>query len=246
MSDASAADDDTTTDAAEAEAPDVGDERADSNPTAEPDEQAEAEVADAQAESADVADEAETGDAGTETDGAAEADAAAADEGAADAPEPERAHGVAVTRPRGETVLHPTREEYVDLVQRLRDDEGYWSCVDLCAVDYLGHPGRELPPGVSAERFEVALVVRNHQTRDRIRIRVQVPADDPRLPSVFGVHPGVENSEREIWDMFGIVVDGHPDPTRILMPDEWEGHPLRKDDAPARVPVQFKAPTSAR
>ena len=78
----------------------------------------------------------------------------------------------------------------------------------------------------------------------RIRARVQVPEDDPTLPSITDIYPGAENMEREIYDMFGIAFQGHPDLTRILMPDEWQGHPLRRDYAVGQVPVQFKGAPS--
>lgn len=161
-------------------------------------------------------------------------------------PEPELLHGAPVSWSRGQAVLHPSREDYVALVRRLRE-QGFWSCVDLCGVDYLGFTGtRELPPGTRPERFEVVVVLVNHTDRTRLRLRVQVPADDPTLRSLFEVHPGVENPEREVYDMFGISFEGHPDLSRILMPDEWEGHPLRKDYDVGRIPVQFKGVSSAR
>ena len=75
-----------------------------------------------------------------------------------------------------------------------------------------------------------------------MRLRVQVPEDDPVVPSLFDLYPGTEAMEREVFDLFGIRFDGHPDLTRILMPEDWEGHPLRKDYAVGRIPVQFKAP----
>jgi len=74
-----------------------------------------------------------------------------------------------------------------------------------------------------------------------VRLRVQVPEEDPRLPTLFDLFPGAENPEREVFDMFGIAFDGHPDMTRILMPEDWDGHPLRKDYATGIVPVRFKA-----
>lgn len=162
------------------------------------------------------------------------------------APAPELLHGVPVTRPRGDVVLHPTRDEYRPLVERLRG-EGYWVCVDLCGVDYLGYAAdRGLPPGLSPERFEVVVNLLSHTERTRVRLRVQVPESDPVLATVSDVHPGVHNHERETWDMFGIRFEGHPDPSRILMPDDWEGHPLRKDYSVGRIPVQFKDAPSAR
>jgi NADH-quinone oxidoreductase subunit C len=69
---------------------------------------------------------------------------------------------------------------------------------------------------------------------------VQVPESDPTLATLFDIYPGTEAMEREVFDLMGIQFNGHPDLTRILMPEDWEGHPLRKDFASGRVPVQFK------
>jgi len=140
---------------------------------------------------------------------------------------------------RGQLVVHPSRESYVAVVDALRR-AGFALCSDLCAVDYLRHLDREVLPGVEPERFEVVVNLTSITRAERLRIRVQVPERDPRLPTLFGVYPGTEAMEREAYDMFGIVFDGHPDMTRILMPDDWEGHPLRKDYSVGRVPVQFK------
>jgi NADH-quinone oxidoreductase subunit C len=162
------------------------------------------------------------------------------------APEAETMHGVAVTRPRGDTVLHPTREQYVGVVEALVD-EGYLMCVDLTAADYLTHPGRtDLPTGIEPQRFELVVGLINHQTRQRVRLRIQIPADDPTAPSLYEIHPGTEALEREVFDLFGITFDGHPDLTRILMPETWEGHPLRRDYAQGRIPVQFKGAPGPR
>jgi NADH-quinone oxidoreductase subunit C len=162
-------------------------------------------------------------------------------------PEPETRNGVLVTRSRGQVVLHPSREQLVDLVRDLRDDDGFRVCTDVTAVDYLAYAAdRGLPPGVEAQRYEVVVGLLSHESRERLRLRVQVPADDPTCPSLFDVHPGVEALEREVFDMFGIRFDGHPDLTRILMPEDWEGYPLRKDYPVGAIPVQFKGVTDAR
>ena len=133
----------------------------------------------------------------------------------------------------------PHRETYAEMVRAFRD-AGFETCSDLCAVDYLTHPGRTLPEGVKAERFEVVVNLLSLSMRQRVRIRVQVPENDPVVPTLTDIYSGTEAMEREAFDMVGIIFEGHPDLTRILMPDDWEGHPLRKDYGVGRVPVQFK------
>jgi NADH-quinone oxidoreductase subunit C len=139
----------------------------------------------------------------------------------------------------------PTRAQYFDLVAALRDD-GFEMCADLCAVDYLTHASRALPDGVVGERFEVVVNLLSLSRKQRARIRVQVPERDPEVASLFDIYPGTEAMEREAFDMFGVLFSNHPDLTRILMPEEWEGHPLRKDYDVGRVPVQFKAAPGPR
>ncbi len=148
-------------------------------------------------------------------------------------------HGCPVTESRGQEVIHPTREQYLDVVKALAD-EGYTMALDVCGVDYLQYMGRPLPDGIVPERFEVVVQLLDIGNRRRTRVRVQVPESDPVIPSLFDLHPGVEAPERETYDMFGIEFEGHPDLTRILMPEDWEGHPLRKDYAVGQIPVQFK------
>lgn len=160
------------------------------------------------------------------------------------APEPELLHGILVEERFGQQVAFPTRDELVDLVAALRED-GYLMCLDVTAVDYLTNPRNDLPEGIDAGRFEVVVTLISHADRNRIRLRVQVPEDDPAVPSLFEIHPGTEAMEREVFDMFGIRFDGHPDLTRILMPEDWVGHPLRKDYGVGEIPVKFKA-TSER
>jgi NADH-quinone oxidoreductase subunit C len=162
-------------------------------------------------------------------------------------PEPETRGGVLVTRSRGQVVLHPSREQLVDLVRDFRDDEGFRVCTDLTAVDYVAYAAdRDLPPGIEPQRYEVVVGLLSHEGRERLRLRVQVPAGDPTCPSLFDVHPGTEALEREVFDMFGIRFDGHPDLSRILMPEDWEGYPLRKDYPVGAIPVQFKGVADAR
>lgn len=139
----------------------------------------------------------------------------------------------------GQVVIHPTREQYVKVMKALADD-GFTMCIDLTAVDYLNHMSRVVPNSVPAERFEVVVNLLDMKSRRRIRLRVQVPESDPQVESMFDLYPGTEAMEREVFDMFGITFSGHPDPTRILMPEDWVGHPLRKDYEVGKIPVQFK------
>lgn len=166
-------------------------------------------------------------------------------EEAAAAPPAETMFGAPVTRSREQVVLHPDRGSYPALLRSLHED-GFHTAVDLCGVDYLTHPGRALPEGIVAERFEVVVNLINHRTRSRVRLRVQVPEDDATLASATGLYPGLDAPEREAFDMFGIAFEGHPDLTRILMPEDWVGHPLRKDYDVGRIPVQFKGTPAVR
>jgi len=142
-------------------------------------------------------------------------------------------------------VCFPTREQYLDLVAAFKSD-GFEMCVDLCGVDYLTHPGRALPEGLVGERFEVVVNLLSLSKRQRVRIRVQANDERPEVASLFDLYVGTEAMEREAFDLFGILFDGHPDLTRILMPEDWEGHPLRKDYGVGRVPVQFKSAPGPR
>ena len=160
---------------------------------------------------------------------------------AAEAPtEPPTLYGALRADTHGQVVVHTTRDQYVKVVKGALDD-GYEMCVDLTAVDYLAHPGRAVPAGVTAERFEVVANLLSLTAKARLRIRVQVPGDDPSIATLFDLYPGTEALEREVYDMFGITFTDHPDLTRILMPEDWEGHPLRKDYEIGHIPVQFSA-----
>ncbi len=130
----------------------------------------------------------------------------------------------------GDPVVRVPPEQLVPFLEAAKAS-GMASFVDLCAVDYLARP---------RGRFEVVVMVLSMEHRLRLRILVAVPGDDPRLPSITSVFPGANFYEREAYDLFGIRFDGHPDLTRILLPDEWVGYPLRKDYPPDTIPVQFK------
>ena len=142
-------------------------------------------------------------------------------------------------------VRHVARDGYHDLIASLRG-EGFDLCIDVTAVDYLTYAHRALPDDVQGERFEVVVNLLSLTTKQRVRVRCQVPADDTVLPTITDLYAGADAPEREVFDMFGIVFDGHPDLSRILMPEDWEGHPLRKDYSVGTIPVAFKAAPGPR
>jgi NADH-quinone oxidoreductase subunit C len=143
-------------------------------------------------------------------------------------------------------VVYVDRGTWADAARHLRDEERFTQCVDITAVDHLSDVDRWLPDGVTGERFEVVANYLSHPRNRRVRVIAQVPTDDPQISSIVDVYPGVDFAEREVYDLMGIEFLGHPDLARILMPDDWVGHPLRKDDAPAAVPVTFKGDPSPR
>jgi NADH-quinone oxidoreductase subunit C len=169
-----------------------------------------------------------------------------APEGAATVAEPEVLHGCPLSSSRGQRVLHVGRDRYLAVLKALLTD-GFHLCTDLTATDYLtAQARRTLPSGVEPERYEVVLNLIDLAAGQRLRVRVQVPAADPQVPSAFDLWPGTEAMEREVFDMFGIRFTGHPDLSRILMPEDWVGHPLRKDYDIGRIPVQFKGAPEGR
>ncbi len=140
-----------------------------------------------------------------------------------------------------------SKTDYLKTLTALRS-EGFEMCADLTAVDYLTHPGRTLAPEVASqitlERFELVVNLLSLSQRRRVRLRVQLSESDPSIDSAFDLYPGTEAMEREVFDMFGITFNGHPDLTRILMPEDWIGFPLRKDYSQGSIPVQFKGAAS--
>ena len=140
---------------------------------------------------------------------------------------------------RDQRVVHCSRADYVATVRALLADT-FTMCADLTAVDYLTYAAdRSLPDDVTVERFEVVVNLLSIERRERVRVRVQVPAADTTIATLFDMYPGSEAMEREVYDMFGIVFTDHPDLTRILMPEDWDGFPLRKDYDQGAIPVQF-------
>jgi NADH-quinone oxidoreductase subunit C len=134
---------------------------------------------------------------------------------------------------RGELTLHIKAERIAEVCQVMRDDPAlrFELCSSVSAVDYLGTDPR---------RLHTVYQLTSMTYRRRVRLETAVTAEDPHQPSVTGVYPTADWQEREAYDMFGIVYDGHPGLTRILMPDDWEGHPQRKDYPLGGVPVEYK------
>jgi NADH:ubiquinone oxidoreductase subunit C len=140
----------------------------------------------------------------------------------------------------GQSVVYVDRLQWHDVARFLRDEERFTQCVDLTAVDHLLDVERVVPVGVAAERFEVVANFLSHPRNRRIRAICEIAAAEPRVDSLVDLYPSVAFAEREVFDLFGVTFAGHDDLARILMPDDWIGHPLRKDDAPSHVPVTFK------
>jgi NADH-quinone oxidoreductase subunit C len=151
-----------------------------------------------------------------------------------------RFEGAVFHESHGQPVVYLDRSQWVDAVTFLRDEEQFTMLLDVTAVDHLVDVERISIPGVAPERFEVVAHLISHPRNRRIRLITEVPAAETVVGSLATTFASAVNAEREVYDMFGITFEGHPELTRILMPDDWSGHPLRKDDAPSRVPVTFK------
>ena len=121
-------------------------------------------------------------------------------------------------------------DQYFKTVEDYKKD-GYEMMIDLTAVDWY----RKKEP-----RFEVIINLLSVSKNSRLIINVAVPDEDLKIPSICEIYPGANFYEREVFDMFGIEFENHPELTRILMPDDWTGNPLRKDYGSGRIPVQFK------
>ena len=134
----------------------------------------------------------------------------------------------------GDEWITVAREHARETLTRLKG-EGYESYVFMTCVDHLATPVLVKPP----ERFELVYQLRNMRTHHELRVRVFVPEGDATVQSVHDIYAPANWDERETWDMFGIVFEGHPDLLRILMPDDWVGHPLRRDYPVGGEPVDF-------
>jgi NADH-quinone oxidoreductase subunit C len=138
---------------------------------------------------------------------------------------------------RGELTLHVKREAIAEICKVLRDDPSlrFEMCSGVSGVDYLDDP--------TGRRLHAVYHLLSMTFRRRLRLEVSVTVEDPHIPSVTSVYPTANWHERETWDFFGIVFDGHPALTRIEMPDDWPGHPQRKDYPLGGVPVEYKGAT---
>ncbi|MBK6872106.1 MAG: NADH-quinone oxidoreductase subunit C [Kineosporiaceae bacterium] len=148
----------------------------------------------------------------------------------------EQAAGQAVEKvivDRDELSLHVRREHLLAVLAALRDDPDlrFEMCVSVSGVHYPHDVGRELH-GL----YHLLSITHNR----RVRLEVTCPDADPHLPSAVDLYPTADWHEREVWDFFGIIFDGHPALTRIEMPDDWPGHPQRKDYPLGGIPVEYK------
>ncbi|WP_296137918.1 NADH-quinone oxidoreductase subunit C [uncultured Tessaracoccus sp.] len=137
---------------------------------------------------------------------------------------------------RGELTIYVPRERLPEVVRRFRDDAElrFEVCVSVSGVHYPQDAGAELHAV-----YHLLSITHNR----RVRLEVTCPDEDPHIPSVVATYPHTDYHERETWDMFGIIFDGHPALTRILMPDDWHGHPQRKDYPLGGIDVEYKGAT---
>jgi NADH-quinone oxidoreductase subunit C len=153
---------------------------------------------------------------------------------------PQTAQGVSkVVVYRDEMTLHVRREHLIGIVKTLRNDPSlrFELCSSVSGVDYYN------PNDAATNRLHAVYHLTSMTYRWRVRLEVAVSVDDPHVPSVTRLYPTADWQEREAWDMFGIIFDGHPALTRVLMPDDWDGHPQRKDYPLGGIPVQYKGAT---
>ncbi|MCE3552469.1 NADH-quinone oxidoreductase subunit C [Pseudonocardia sp. RS11V-5] len=142
-----------------------------------------------------------------------------------------------ITIDRGEITFYVEREQILELCRLLRDEPAlrFELCSSVSGVDYTAPDGAEV-----RQPLHVVYQLLSMTYRRRIRLEVALDVADPHVPSVVEVYPTADWHERETWDMFGVIFDGHPALTRILMPDDWQGHPQRKDYPLGGIPVEYK------
>ncbi|MFF4620461.1 NADH-quinone oxidoreductase subunit C [Nonomuraea jabiensis] len=137
---------------------------------------------------------------------------------------------------RGELTLHVKRERLVEVCQKLRDDPAlrFELSLGVTGVHY---------PHLTGEELHAVIHLCSITYNRRVRVEASAPDADPHIPSTVGVYPGHDWHEREAYDFFGIIFDGHPALTRIMMPDDWDGHPQRKDYPLGGIPVEYRGAT---
>lgn len=137
----------------------------------------------------------------------------------------------------GQITFHVAREHLVDIARALRDEPGlrFEQLCGVIGVDYPDDKGRQLHCV-----YPFLSITHNR----RIMLETSCSYEDPHIPSLVPIYPTDDWHEREVWDMFGVIFDGHPALTRILMPDDWVGHPQRKDYPLDGIPVEFKGATT--
>jgi NADH-quinone oxidoreductase subunit C len=137
-----------------------------------------------------------------------------------------------VLESRGEVTVTVDRDDLLDTLRAMRDEDdlAFGFLADISCTDW---PGRE-------PRVWMAYHLYSARHNHRVRVKVGLPGEDLRVSSATRIHPAADWQEREVFDFFGVAFDGHPDLRRILMPDDWEGHPLRKDHPLGGVLTQYK------
>ena len=136
----------------------------------------------------------------------------------------------------GDLTFYVRREHLLAVARQLRDDPRlrFELCLGVSGVHYPGETGAELHAV-----YHLLSITHNR----RLRVEVTAPDGDPHIPSLISVYPTCDFHERETWDFFGVIFDGHPALTRIEMPDDWRGHPQRKDYPLGGIPVEYRGAT---
>jgi NADH-quinone oxidoreductase subunit C len=136
----------------------------------------------------------------------------------------------------GELTFYVRREHLLAVMSRLRDDPvlSFEMCLGVSGVHYPSAPGEEL-----RAVYQLLSITHNR----RLRVETAAPDADPHVPSLVSIYPTCDFHERETWDFFGLIFDGHPALTRIEMPDDWRGHPQRKDYPLGGIPVEYRGAT---
>ena len=142
----------------------------------------------------------------------------------------------------GQLIVRVGRERLVEVATFLRDDSAlaFDHLADVTAVDYLSYNPDGGPPGEGrTPRYDAVYHFYSLTLNHRLRLKVGLAEDDATVPSLTGVWPSANWGEREVYDLYGLTFSGHPDLTRILTPEDWQGHPLRKDYPLIEEEIEF-------